>query len=231
LTTAILALRQHQPASTSLTANKPSKLHALQTHFLAIMPRIRVHAEIHLGHIKCPGRRADAIAEVIALSWSWYVRAIEHGKDPSEFVSALADFAVKHVRCGRRLCGQEKAKDVMSPRAQRNKGFTVEPLPNSTTRSHEEFFASPHGQERMDAVEERLRDNTQSPIPDQAAFRIDYPAWLKQLERRKRKIVKDMVLDIGTMELAAKHKLSPGRISQMRREFRLDWHRFHGEEA
>jgi hypothetical protein len=204
---------------------------ALHAHFLAIMPRIRVHAEIHLGHIKCPGRRADAIAEVLALSWSWYVRAVEQGKDPSEFVSALADFAVKHVRCGRRLCGQEKAKDVMSPRAQRNKGFTVESLPSSTCQSHEEFYASPHGQDRMDAVEERLRDNTQSPIPDQAAFRIDYPAWLKQLERRKRKIVKDMVLDLGTMELAAKHKLSPGRISQMRREFFQDWHRFHGEEV
>jgi hypothetical protein len=231
LTTVTLALRQHRPASTSLTAAKPSNLQILQAHFLSILPRVQLHAEIHFRHIKCADRRAEAIAEVVGLSWSWYLSAVERGKDPAEFVSALADFAVKHVRCGRRLCGQEKAKDVMSPRAQRNKGFEVESLPSSTCQSHEEFFASPHGQDRMDVVEERLRDNTQSPIPDQAAFRIDYPAWLKQLDRRKRKIVKDMVLDLGTMELAAKHKLSPGRISQMRREFRLDWHRFHGEEV
>jgi hypothetical protein len=214
--------------STKRKSEQPTS-QALQAHFLAIMPRIRTHAEIHLRHIKCPDRRADAIAEVLALSWQWYLSAVERGKNPAEFVSALADFAVKHVRSGRRLCGQEKAKDVLSPRAQRNKGFTVESLPSSTTKNHEEFFASPLGQKRMDAVEERLRDNTQSPIPDQAAFRIDYPAWLKQLERRKRKIVKDMTRDLGTMELAAKHKLSAGRISQMRREFRLGWQQFHGE--
>jgi hypothetical protein len=209
-------------------SRSPQALHA---HFLAIMPRIRLHAEIHFHHIKCPGKREDSIQEAIALSWVWYVRVIEQGKNPDEFVSALADFAVRHVRAGRRLCGQKKAQDVLSPRAQRNKGFIVEPLPTSISRDHEEFFSSPHGQERMDAVEERLRDNTRSPIPDQAAFRIDYPAWLKQLGQRKRKIAKDMALDIGTFELAKKHRTSPSRISQMRREFFKDWQRFHGEEV
>jgi hypothetical protein len=40
-----------------------------------------------------------------------------------------------------------------------------------------------------------------------------------------------MALDLGTMELANKHEMSPGRISQLRREFFKDWHRFHGEEC
>jgi hypothetical protein len=218
-----------QPAPTTTSNATPQSPQALQAHFLAIMPRIRVHAEIHFHHIKCPGKREDAIQEVIALSWKWYLRVIEQGKNPDEFVSSLATFAVKHVRSGRRLCGQEKAKDVLSPRAQKHKGFSVEPLPTSMLRGHEQFFGQPHGQDQMDALEERLCDNTQTPVPDQAAFRIDFPEWLSQLGQRNGEIAKDMALEHGTFDLADKHKMSPGRISQLRREFRTDWLRFHGE--
>jgi hypothetical protein len=38
-----------------------------------------------------------------------------------------------------------------------------------------------------------------------------------------------MALDHGTQELAERHKVSSGRISQLRREFHSDWRRFHGE--
>ena len=30
----------------------------------------------------------------------------------------------------------------------------------------------------------------------------------------------------GTLDVASKHGLSPARVSQLRREFREDWHRF-----
>ena len=68
-----------------------------------------------------------------------------------------------------------------------------------------------------------------SPVPVQAAFRIDYPIWLSQLGQRNRAIAEDMALDLGTFELAERHKISPGRISQLRREFHADYRRFHGE--
>jgi hypothetical protein len=38
-----------------------------------------------------------------------------------------------------------------------------------------------------------------------------------------------MTLDLGTFELADKHRVSAGRISQLRREFHADYKRFHGE--
>jgi hypothetical protein len=93
------------------------------------------------------------------------------------------------------------------------------------------LYADPHGQQHMDAFEERLRDNTVTPAPEAAAFRIDFPAWLVQLGPRNREIAQDMALDLGTHELAARHKVSAGRISQMRREFCMDWRRFHGQGA
>jgi hypothetical protein len=202
---------------------------ALHAHFLQILPRIEEHAQVRFNFLRCPGRRDDAVAEVVALAWKWFLRLVAQGKDIDKFVSVLADFAVRHVRCGRRLCGQEKAKDVMSARAQRSRGFSVGRLPTSILRSHNALYSDPHSQDLIDAFEERLKDNTQSPVPEQATFRIDFPLWLAQLGTRNRTIAEDMALDLGTFELADKHKVSAGRISQLRRELRADYRRFHGE--
>jgi hypothetical protein len=204
-------------------------LDQLHAEFLAILPRIETHALIFFRHLRCPGRRADAIQETIAISWRWFLRIKEKDKDVTEFVSTLASYAVRHVRSGRRLCGQEKSKDVLSPLAQHKHRFCVEHLAGSTRCDYEALYADRHGQDELDAYEERLRDNTQSPVADHAAFRIDYPAWLSQLGQRSREIVADMTLDLGTGELALKHRVSQGRISQMRREFYHDWRRFHRE--
>jgi hypothetical protein len=217
-----------EPVGASHVERDLEQLHA---EFRAILPRIQTHAEIHFRHLKCPGRRADAIAETVAVSWAWFLRIIDKGKDVTEFVSTLASYAVRHVRSGRRLCGKEKSRDVLSALAQQRHHFKVESLVLPSRRDHESIYSDPHGQQHMDAYEERLRDNTQSPVADQAAFRVDYPQWLAQLGQRNREIVADMTLDLGTGELALKHKISAGRVSQLRREFYQDWTRFHGELA
>jgi hypothetical protein len=201
----------------------------MQAHFLSILPRIENHAQIRFRHLRCPGEREDAIAETIAIAWKWYLSISGRGKTIDDFVMTLADLAVRHVRSGRRLCGQEHSRDVLSSRAQRTKGFRVERLPSSTQRAHEALHGDPHAQSHTDAFEERLKDNTQTPPDEQAAFRIDYRDWLSQLGERNRRIVVDMALELGTGELAARHRVSPGRISQLRKEFHATWQHFHGE--
>jgi hypothetical protein len=210
-------------------ASPTLSLDARQKQFLEIMPRIETHARIHFRHLHCPGKRDDAIQECLAVAWRWFLRASQKGKEPSEFVSALATYAVRHVRSGRKLAGMNKSKDVHNPHAQQQHNFKVETLHHSTRRCWDSIYSAPNGQEDMDASEERLRDNTQSPVPEQAAFRIDYPAWLRQLGSRNRKVALDMVKDMRTKELAHKHGTSEGRISQLRRELHTDWRRFHGE--
>jgi hypothetical protein len=207
-----------------------ASINRLHRQFLAILPRIEKHARIHFRFLRCLSTRDDAVAEVVAIAWRWFLHITEQGKDVNDFVTTLADFAVRHVRSGRRLCGQERAKDALSPRARRIKGFRVESLPTSTQRSYSTVFNDPRGQQMMDAFEERLQDNTITPPPDAAAFRIDYPTWLGQLGERHRTIAEDMALDFGTKELATRHKVSPGRISQLRRELHRDWMRFHGDQ-
>src|SRR5262249_60701099 len=115
--------------------------------------------------------------------------------------------------------------------ATRRHVLAVELLPPSTCTSHEQLYAEPHGQALQDAFEERLRDNTVTPVLDQVAFRIDFPAWLKTLTARERRLVRAMARNERTTDLSKLFEVSPGRISQLRRAFREDWLRFTGEEA
>lgn len=201
---------------------------ALQAHFMQFVDRIRLHAEINARRYRCPGRKEDFVAEVIAVSWRWFLRCVEQGKDVDSFVMMLATYAVKHVRCGRRLCGQERAKDVFSGRTQASKGFVVIPLPGCR-HSRDDVYCKPSGQRDADYIEEALRDNTQCEPPETAAFRCDFPQWMAGYDQRKRDIVEAMIMGDATQDIAARFGLSPGRISQMRREFCDGWRVFHGE--
>ena len=78
-------------------------------------------------------------------------------------------------------------------------------------------------------MEERLADNTRTPPPEQAAFRIDFPEWLKTLSRRDRKIIRAMAMNERTKDLSRQFEVSAGRISQMRRDFKVGWDRFVGD--
>jgi hypothetical protein len=135
----------------------------------------------------------------------------------------------KAVKCGRRLCGQEKAKDAMSPLAQQRHGFRVESLPISTRTRYEDLYGLIAGQRHLDAYEERLSDNTVTPIPDQVVFRLDFPAWLATLTARERRLIRAMADHERTKDLSRKFEVSPARISQLRQEFRQGWERFSAD--
>lgn len=188
-------------------------MNQLHDRFLGILPRIQTHARIYFRDIKCHVRRADCIAEAVALAWKWFVRLARRGKDATQFPSTLATFAVKWVRCGRRLTGQERSKDVLSPLAQRRRNFAVGKLPD---------FATLNG----NPLEEALVDNTRSPVPDQVQFRLDFPVWRASHSHRDRRIIDAMAMNERTLDLAATFGLSPGRISQKREEFKKDWLQF-----
>src|SRR5438132_13717902 len=86
----------------------------LQNAFAAVQPRILTHARIYFRHLRCAQRRADCEAEVVALCWQWFCRLAQRGEDARHFISALATYAARAVRSGRRLCGHLSATDVLS---------------------------------------------------------------------------------------------------------------------
>lgn len=195
----------------------PSTDH-LHRRFLTILPKIETHARIYFRNERCPGKKADRVAECVALAWRWFMRLAEQGKDAATFPTALATFAARHVRNGRRLCGQLRPKDVLSERTQRERGFCVGKIPDFSTLN-----ANP--------LSEALCDNPGYDPANLAAFRIDFPSWLRTHSRRNRAIAQHMAMGESTGTLANKFKMSAGRISQLRREFHDDWQRFTDVKA
>jgi hypothetical protein len=202
---------------------------ALHAAFLSLLPAIEQHGSIYFRHLRCPHKKADAIQEMRSLAWKWLVRLHKQGKDANDFPVTFVNLLAKAVNSGRRITGMAKAKDVLNPATQKRRGFRVETLDSSTCTSHERLYAEPLGQQLQDAFEERLRDNTLTPVPDQVQFRIDFPAWLQSLTARERRIIHAMTQNERTKDISRQFDLSPGRISQMRRELHLDWTRFCAE--
>jgi hypothetical protein len=63
-------------------------------------------------------------------------------------------------------------------------------------------------------------------VPEQVQFRIDFPAWLATWPERDRRLIEALGLGERTMALAQQFGLTPGRISQKRRQYHDDWERF-----
>jgi len=191
----------------------------LHRRFLDILPIIERHGRCYFRHLRCIHRLEEALAEMRAIAWKWFLKLVARGKDAAGFRTTLAVFLARAVRNGRRLCGQERARDVLSSRAQQRKGFTVQSFPEHDSGTEDNTT--------LDA----LRDNTKSPPDEQAAFRIDFHAWLKRQTDRNRRIAVDMSMGDKTKELADKYGTTQGRISQLRREFMEDWLHFTGQDA
>jgi hypothetical protein len=195
------------------TGSSPHTLAQAQREFLALLPRLQRHAQVAFRDIRCPDRKEELTAEAVALAWRWILRLVERGKDVAAFPSALATFACRAARSSRRLCRQDSVRDVLSPLAQRRKGFAVNPLPTRSTLGGNVY-------------DEALIDNVRTQPAEQAAFRHDFPLWLASLGERKRAVAEDLMVGETTLAASRKHQMSPGRISQLRREFLEDWERF-----
>ena len=191
-------------------------LHALQATFLAsVLPRIVTHGRIYFRHRRHADQE-EAIQEMAALCWKWFLRLAERGKDATRFPTALATFAARAVRSGRRLAGMDRSKDVLSPQARQRHGFTMGKLPDCSSLNG-------------NVLDEALADNTQSPVVEQVCFRLDFPSWRASRNERDRRVLDDLMLGERTLDVAGRHGLSPGRVSQLRRELHDDWEHFCAE--
>ncbi len=70
-------------ASTRSFNTRPAE--QMHAGFLVLLPRIETHALIAFRHLRCPDRRADAVAETVALAWKWYLDLARRGKDAARF--------------------------------------------------------------------------------------------------------------------------------------------------
>jgi hypothetical protein len=202
--------------SASPTAAQPNEGCWHRLFAASVLPRLLSHAAVCLRGVRCPHERAELRAEMCALGWLWFVRLVHRGQVPERFPTVLAAYAGRAAKSGRRLCGQLPAKDVLSPLAQRRHRFAVRSLPGGSSLDR-------------DALGEALHDNSRSEVPDQVAFRCDFPAWHATLSGREQVLVNELLLGEPAGAAAAHLGVSPGRVSQQRRELGDDWRRFTGE--
>lgn len=183
--------------------------------FLAMLPAIRTQVRFAFRGLR-PEAREDAVQEAIANALVAFVRLVQLDKTDVAYPTALARYAIAQVHDGRRVGNRLNVGDVLSPYAQKHKRIVVDRL----DRFDE------HNNEWIEAVVEDHR----TPIPDQAAFRCDFPAWLTTLGRRNRRIAQALAVGQTTGYVAERFRLSQGRISQLRRELHRSWQAFHGEQ-
>lgn len=183
-----------------------------QDQFLAMMPAIETHARLMFRRLD-PEARDDAVEEVIANACVAFARMVRQDKTDRAFPSALARFAVAQFRDGRRVGNRQHIRDVLSPCAKKRRRQKVERL---------DRFDDTRG-EWMEAVVEDHR----TPILEQVAFRCDFPQWLKHLPARSRQVAQELAIGHSTGDVATRFGLTPGRISQMRRELHQSWDEFH----
>ena len=180
--------------------------------FLDLLPVIRRHAQKAFRSQHCE-RRHDLVQEVIAASFVAFSRLLERGLSHLAFPSALARFGIRRTCVGRRVGTPTNQNDVMSPAARRFWGLTVQQSAPLDT---------------IGGWHESVVEDTQTPVPDQAAFRIDFPDWLSRLDDRDRRIAETLSSGETTSDVAKKFQLSAARISQLRGAFRNSWMTYQG---
>ena len=201
-----------------------------QAIFHELLPRILTQARITFRGVACPGLRADHVAETMALAWKQLLRLHQRGKDVMQFPTRFILWVARGVRQGRRLCGHQKAKDVLSAAAQLRHRFTVETLPEGKRRCGAVLGGPGDGQSHLDAYKERLRDNTVTPPPEAAAFRIDFPSFVGDLSDRDRRLALFLSLGYTAKQAAAEFRLSQARVTQLRQRWYREWHAGQGDE-
>jgi hypothetical protein len=74
-----------------------------------------------------------------------------------------------------------------------------------------------------------LVEDKRASVPDQVAAKLDVGAWFATLTKRMKEIAKDLAHGFSTSEVAEKHGVTPGRISQLRRTLEESWAAFQQE--
>ena len=185
-----------------------------QAGFVAMLPALERFLRITFRDLSAEAQ-TDAIENAIVNCLLAYARLFEQGRAEAATASSLARYAALHTRRGRLACCRMNSKEPLSRYAQLGKGFRVEPL----------YHRNPDDDIWInDAI-----DTRQASVADRVAIKLDFMAWLGSLCRRTRRIAVDLARGFSTSEVARKYGVTPGRVSQLRRELHNGWCQFQGE--
>jgi DNA-binding NarL/FixJ family response regulator len=161
--------------------------------------------------------KEEAMQEAIVNCTVCYAQLHEKGHVDKASATSLARYAIRQVKSGRTIGSKLNVREPLSRYAQVRKQFRVSRL-DHFDRARECWLPP-------------LVEDPRISVLEQVALRIDVPHWLSAFSRRAQNIARDLAYGFTTSEIAQKYRLSPGRISQMRREFYQSWLRFPNSSA
>jgi DNA-directed RNA polymerase specialized sigma24 family protein len=166
-------------------------------------------------------RRQDAIDDARAYTWLAWHGLLARGKDPIQVgIAAIAANACRAVRNGRSVGSARSvgrgAMDVHHPRARLATGLRVVSI--------EEL-----GGRRPGRWQDWLTRNDRYGPADEAAFRLDFAAWLAALPPTRRRVAELLAQGLGTGEVARLLGVTSSAVSQSRDRLARSWDRFQGQ--
>jgi hypothetical protein len=179
-----------------------------QANFVAMLPEIEQKLRLAFCRLDLEARE-DAMGEAVVHSLLAYVRLVEQGRAEVATPSSLAWYSSRHVKRGRPAGGHMNGNEPLSRYGQISNDIEVE-------------RQSGHWIDSM-VLDERAS------VADQVAAKMDVGAWFATLTNRMKEIAKDLAFGCSTSEVAEKHGVSAGRISQLRRVLEESWAAFQQE--
>ena len=201
---------QRQPPNETVSATRAA--------FLKYWPAVRTHAAIKFRDLSAV-EREEAIAEATAAAFLNVHNSVRNGKSQNLKPWTVATYAVLHVRAGNHVGGsRDRAKDVLSPRAQSRYGFQVLGLP----------WDSPHAYDCMKdttapAWRDRLREDRRANVADLVAFRLDLSEFLRRQHDRTRRALALLAQGYKQTEVADRLGVTPSAVNQRVRRAEREW--------
>ena len=166
---------------------------ALQDCFTTRLPWMQRIAHMHFGHLNAE-QRDEAVQNTLALAWKFFHRLFEQGRANPVILKSVLWFAVKQTKSKRTVQGRARSKDAMDYRERGRVRFEQSDLDGLIGRH--------------------------TPVPDQVSFRVDVPAFFSTLKPRQQALAYDLASGMTTSEVAEKHGVTRGAISQFRARFK-----------
>ncbi len=179
-----------------------------QSSFVAMLPEIAQKLRLAFCRLD-PEALEDAIGEGVVHSLLAYVRLHEQGRAKVATPSSLAWYSSRLVKRGRPAGGRMNGREPLSRYGQISNDIEVKRSPSHWIDS--------------------LVEDKRATVADQVAAKMDFGAWFATLTKRMKEIAKDLAFGCSTSEVAEKHGVTAGRISQLRRVLEESWAEFQQE--
>jgi hypothetical protein len=206
----MIATAKPSPVNSSHSNDEQAACH---DQFLSLLPAIRRHARVAFRHKGAEAREEDCNA-TIAHAWAAFVRLFELGRVELAYAGPLAAYAIARMREGRSIGNRLNSRDVTSIHCQRRHGVQIRSL---------------HEHDGRDTWRELVVEDRRSGPADIVATRIDFAEWLLSLSCRQREIAEALAAGHETRLVASMFRVSPGRVSQLRKVLHKAWCNFQGD--